>query len=76
VISRHFRFFGISSRQPATTSDDPKVSKSTSSGSGEHNKLNSTKSITASSSVMEKSVTRDETVKAEILWVLKAKMSH
>ena len=28
--------------------------------------LNPTKSITASSSVMEKSVTRDETLKAEI----------
>ena len=28
------------------------------------------------SSVMDKSVTRDETLKAEILWALKAIMSH
>ena len=46
--------------------------------SGEHNKLSATKSIASSSvsSVMEKSVTRDETLKAEILWALKAIMSH
>ena len=50
------------------------VSKSTTSESGEHN--NSTKSITSSSSVMEKSVTRDNTLKAEILWALKVIMSH
>ena len=44
----------------------------------EHNKLSATKSIASSSvsSVMEKSVTRDETSKAEILWALKAIMSH
>ena len=55
------------------------VSKSTSSESGKHNKLNPTKSITASSSgssVMEKSVTCDETLKAEILWALKTIMSN
>ena len=71
-------FFGVSSQRPATKSDDAKVvSKSTSSESGEHSKLNPTKSIASSSgsSVMEKSVTRDETLKAEILWALKAKMS-
>ena len=40
-------FFGVSSQQPATTSDDAKeVSKSTSSESGEHNTLNPTKSST------------------------------
>ena len=33
-------------------------------------------SITASSSVMERSVTHDETLKAEILWALKVIMSH
>ena len=46
--------------------------------SGEHNKLSATKSIASSSvsSVMEKSVTCDETLKAEILWALKAIMSH
>ncbi|CAH3151850.1 unnamed protein product [Porites lobata] len=63
-----------------TTSDDAKeVSKSTSSESGEHNTLNPTKSSTASSSgssVMERIVTRDETLKAEILWALKVIMSH
>ena len=73
-------FFGVSSQQPATTSDDAKeVSKSTSSESGEHNTLNPTKSSTASSSgssVMERIVTRDETLKAEILWALKVIMSH
>ena len=72
-------FFGISSQRPATKSDDAKVvSKSASSESGEHSKLNPTKSIASSSgsSVMEKSVTRDETLKAEILWALKAIMSH
>ena len=70
-------FFGVSSQRPATASDDAKVvSKSASSESGEHNKLNCTKSIFASSSVMEKTVTRDETLKAEILWALKAIMSH
>lgn len=47
--------FGISSQRPATTSDDAKVvSKSASSESGKHTKLNSRKSFTASSSVMEK----------------------
>ena len=69
-----------SSERPATTSDNAKVvSKSASSESGEHNKLNPTKFITASSSgssVMEKSVTHDETLKAEMLWALKAIMSH
>ena len=72
-------FFGISSQRPATKSHDAKVvSKSTSSESGEHSKLNATKTIASSSgsSVMEKSVTRDETLKAEILWALKAIMSH
>ena len=70
-------FFGVSSQRPATTSDDAKlVSKFAPTESGEHNKLNSTKSIFASSSVMKKSVTRDETLKAEILWALKATMSH
>ena len=46
--------------------------------SGEHSKLNAAKSIASSSgsSLMEKSVTRDETLKAEILWALKAIMSH
>ena len=41
-------------------------------------KLNATKSIASSSgsSVMEKSVTRDESLKAEILWALKAIISH
>ena len=71
-------FFGVSSQQPATTSDDAKeVSKSASSESGEH--INPTKSGTASlsgSSVMERIVTRDETLKAEILWALKVIMSH
>ena len=63
--------------RPATTSDDAKVvSKFASTESGKHNKLNSTKSIFASSSVMAKSVTRDETLKAEMLWALKAIMSH
>lgn len=68
-------FFGVSSQRPATKSDDAKVvSKSASSESGEHSKLNATKSIASSSgsSVMEKSVTHDETLKAEILWALKA----
>lgn len=47
--------FGISSQRPATKSDDAKVvSKSASSESGKHTKLNSRKSFTASSSVMEK----------------------
>lgn len=73
-------FFGVSSQQPATTSDDAKeVSKSASSESGEHNTLNPTKSSTTSSSgssVMERIVTRDETLKAEILWALKVIMSH
>jgi len=69
-------FFGVSSQRPATAKV---VSKSASSESGEHNKLNPTNFITASSSgplVMEKSVTRDETLKAEILWILKAIMSR
>ena len=60
-------FFGVSSQRPATKSDDAKVvSKSASSESGEHSKLNTTKSIASSSgsSVMERSVTRDETLKA------------
>ena len=40
VTSNRSRFFCISSQRPATTSDDAKVvSKSTSSESGEHNKL-------------------------------------
>ena len=70
-------FFGVFSQRPATTSDGVKVvSKSASPESGKHNKLNSTKSIFASSSVMEKSVTCDETLKAEILWALKAMISH
>ncbi|KAM7441937.1 hypothetical protein ABFA07_009054 [Porites harrisoni] len=72
-------FFGVSSQRPATKSHDAKVvSKSASSESGEHSKLNATKSIASSSgsSLMEKSVTRDETLKAEILWALKAIMSH
>ena len=43
-------FFGISSQRPATKSDDAKVvSKSASSESGEHSKLNATKSIVSSS---------------------------
>lgn len=62
--------FGISSQRPATTSDDAKVvSKSASSESGKHTKLNSRKSFTAS-------VTCDEMLKAEISWALKAIMSH
>ena len=72
-------FFGVSSQRPATKSDDAKVvSKSASSESSEHSKLNATKSTASSSgsSVMEKSVTRDETLKAEILSALKAIMSH
>ena len=72
-------FFGVSSQRPATKSDDAKVVvKSASSESGEHNKLNPTKSIAISSgsSVMEKSVTRDETLTAEIMWALKVIMSH
>ena len=72
-------FFGVSSQPPATKSDDAKVvSKSASSESGEHSKLNVTKSTASSSgsSVMEKSVIRDESLKAEILWALKAIMSH
>ena len=72
-------FLGVSSQRPATKSDDAKVvSKSASSEIGEHSKLNATKSIASSSgsSVMEKSVTRDESLKAEILWALKAIMSH
>ena len=72
-------FFGVSSQRPATKSHDAKVvSKSASSESGEHSKLNATKSIASSSgsSLMEKSVTRVETLRAEILWALKAIMSH
>ena len=49
-------FFGVSSQRPATKIDDAKVvSKSDSSESGEHSKLNTTKSIASSSgsSVME-----------------------
>ena len=54
-------FVGISSQQPATTSDKAKVVlKSATSESSEHN--NSTQSITASSLVMERSVTHDETL--------------
>ena len=71
-------FLGVSSKRPATKSDDAKVnSKSTSSESSEHSKLNPTKSIASSSgsSVMEKNVTLDVTLKAEILWALKV-MSH
>ena len=78
-ISKRSRFFGVSSQRPATKSHDAKVvSKSASSESGEHSKLKATKSIASSSgsSLMEKSVTRDETLKAEILWPLKAIMSH
>ena len=55
-------FLGVSSQRPATKSHDAKVvSKSASSESGKHSKLNATKSIASSSgsSVMEKSVTRD-----------------
>ena len=44
-------FFGVSFQRSATTSCDAKVvSKFASSESGKHNKLNPTKSITASSS--------------------------
>ena len=48
-------FFGVSSQRPATKSDAKVVSKSASSESGEHSKLNVTKSIASSSgsSVME-----------------------
>ena len=70
-------FFCVSSQQPATTSEDAKVvSKPASSESGKHNKLNTKKSITASSLVMEKSVTQDETLKAKTLQALKVIMSH
>ena len=62
-------FVGFSSQRPETTSGDAQVvSKSASSESGEPNKLNPTESVTASSSgssVMEKSVTREETLKAD-----------
>ena len=72
-------FFGVSSQRPATKSDDAKVvSKSTSFENSKHSKLNATKYIASSSGslVMEKSVTRDEMLKAETLWALKVIMYH
>ena len=65
VISKRSRFFW---HFFSTTSNYKVVTKSASSESAEH-MLNPTKPITASSSgssVMEKSVTRDEMLKAEI----------
>ena len=72
-------FFGVSSQRPATKSDDAKVvSKSASFENSKHSKLNATKYIASSSGslVMEKSVTRDEMLKAETLWALKVIMYH
>ena len=63
------RFFSITGNYKY---DAKVVSKSALSKGGEHNKLNSQ----SPSLRVRKSVTCDETLKAEILWALKATMSH